>query len=164
MIEYISCSLIVDLWINVASDRNLDPNSKFYLNKNNNFLKISRVIFRYFNNLDFNLIFKDSHYFEYVNVVKGTTKNDFNNVDKDSIVNFGKIRIPEDILNSGGDFFEAKKKILIFSNDLIKESLIHCEEGKEKEFNELAIAINTKLLRIFEQEYDDQHPMKIKVF
>jgi hypothetical protein len=79
-------------------------------------------------------------------------------------VNFGKIRIPEDILNSGGDFFEAKKKILIFSNDLIKESLIHCEEGKEKEFNELAIAINTKLLRIFEQEYDDQHPMKIKVF
>jgi hypothetical protein len=47
---------------------------------------------------------------------------------------------------------------------LIKESLIHCEEGKEKEFNELAIAINTKLLRIFEQEFDDLNPMKVKVF
>lgn len=113
--------------------------------------------------MDFNLLFKDSHYFEYVAITKGSNKYDFSNIDKDSVLNFGKIRIPNEILDQGGDLYETKLKILTFSSEIIKESLIHCEEGKEKEFNELAIAFNTKLLRIFEQDYDEQNLNKLKV-
>ena len=130
-------------------------------------MKLVRIVIRFKNNLDFLILFKENLLFEFVkiNKAKPSSYNSSNNFgDKLAIIQYTRIR---DEMNVEDESLESRKKLLKFNNEVIKQSLLNDDlnSGDEKMknlFSEIALKINFKLFRIFEEEFNEQNPTSVK--
>lgn len=113
--------------------------------------------------MDYKILFNENQFFEYLSFTRDNIQFDYTVTDKDSILNYEKLRIKmkdSQVVNQA----ENKGNRLKFTSEIIKISLIHCENRFEKEFNDIAIVMNTKLLRIFVKEFEESNTSNLKVY
>ena len=80
-----------------------------------------------------------------------------------AIVTYARIR--ED--QNSEDPLESRKRNLTFKAEIIKQSLLNAESNLNDEksknlFNEIALKVNYKLFRIFDEEFNEQNPQFVK--
>jgi hypothetical protein len=102
-------------------------------------------------------------YFEYVKLTNEPRKPSSEKQPADKFALIGYNRVREDP-NMGE---EGKKKLLTFKSEVIKKSLLNGEsnlsdEKSKTRFSEVALKINYKIHRIFEEEFNEQNPQNIK--
>ena len=125
-------------------------------------MKITRLIFRYLNNMDIKFLFDESTFFDYIYIKK--EKQNLNESkdpsDKNAMLEYNKIRNDPNI----EDPLQSRKNTLTFQNEIIKQSLINSDiiKNMTKEFNEIALKINYKFFNMFDKEFDEQSPNSCK--
>lgn len=144
----------------------IDPENKYKLHKQNNFLKITRLLFRYFNNLDIRS-FQDNFYIDYIvhTDIKDKDNVVVTNTDRNAVVNFSKLKSMSDedrrnnIERSAKEIVDYKKLILTFNSKPLTESLIlsadDLKSEDEEQFNFLATQISEKLYEIFDKNFSE---------
>jgi hypothetical protein len=161
----------------------LDKDNKFHLHKQNNFLKMARVLFRYHNNLDI-IFYKDNYIVEIAAYNKPSrtyfsTTSSNNNVnnnldsafaqDRTAMIKYSELKsmpIFDKQRNTeftSKEISEYKKFILSFNEKILEESLVDTSkflitggEFTEKKFNILANIINKKLYEMIDQNFTEK--------
>ena len=125
-------------------------------------MKITRLIFRYLNNMDIKFLFDESTFFdyEYIKKEKQNLNESKDPSDKNAMLEYNKIRNDPNI----EDPLQSRKNTLTFQNEIIKQSLINSDiiKNMTKEFNEIALKINYKFFNMFDKEFDEQSPNSCK--
>lgn len=110
-------------------------------------------------------MYKESNYFEYVvpdlSMKKIDSRDD--NFDIDAVARYPYIREEE----KGGGQLQKRKYTLSFKNEIIENSLfLPDKHNKQEKINNLlkdiSLKLNTKLYKIFEEEFDGNNPYLIK--
>lgn len=146
----------------------MDKSNKYNLYKQNNFLRLSRILFRYFNNVDLKKI-KENFQIDYIiNMdIKSIIREpeNYTNNDRNALMNYSKVKSMSDETKklkvdfTTREILDYKKKILSHSRFPIVESIIDSSSDlkieDEEIFNDLASHLSEKLYEILDKNFSE---------